>query len=94
MLIESVCVTSSNNRRAHPPCWPSLTLTKSLFLIDDDVFDLELDEEFDFSCEFASPENELQGQLYDIVSVLPADVKSKIRQEWVQQAVRGHLLRP
>lgn len=66
-------------------------LTKSLFLIDDEVFDLKLDEEFDFSCEFESLENELQGQLYDIVSVLPVDVKSKIHQEWVQDAVRGHL---
>ncbi|KAJ6625193.1 hypothetical protein B0H10DRAFT_2212199 [Mycena sp. CBHHK59/15] len=62
------------------------TLTKSLFLIDDEVFDLKLDEEFNFSCEFESPENKLQGQLYDIVSLLPVNVKSKIHQEWVQQA--------
>ncbi|KAJ6625204.1 hypothetical protein B0H10DRAFT_2212209 [Mycena sp. CBHHK59/15] len=62
------------------------TLTKSLFLIDNEVFDLKLDEEFNFSCEFESPENELQGPLYDIVSLLPVNVKSKIHQEWVQQA--------
>ncbi|KAF7344094.1 hypothetical protein MVEN_01699100 [Mycena venus] len=61
-------------------------LTKALFLIDDEVFDQKLDEEFDFSCEFESLDNELQGQLYDIVSVLPVDVKSKIHQEWVQRA--------
>ncbi|KAJ7500697.1 hypothetical protein B0H11DRAFT_2225091 [Mycena galericulata] len=59
---------------------------KAIFLIDEDVMNTEEDEDFDVDHEFDSSENELQGQLRDILAVLPDQVKPKIKQLWVQDS--------
>ncbi|KAJ7936801.1 hypothetical protein B0H13DRAFT_1852871 [Mycena leptocephala] len=61
-------------------------LTKAIFLIDNDVMSTEEDDSFDFDHEFDSIKSERQGQLRDILTVLPDDVKSKIKQRWVQDS--------
>jgi hypothetical protein len=67
-------------------------LTKAIFLIDDDVMSTEEDDSFDFDHEFDSIKSERQGQLRDILTVLPDDVKPKIKQRWVQDSVRNQFL--
>ncbi|KAJ7486612.1 hypothetical protein FB451DRAFT_1227644 [Mycena latifolia] len=64
----------------------SFAIQNALFLIDEDVMNMEEDEDFDFDHEFDSAQNELQGQLRDILAVLPGDVKPKITQRWVQDS--------
>jgi hypothetical protein len=64
-------------------------LTQAIFLIDDDVMNTEEDNSFDFDKEFDSTKSERQGQLRDILAILPDDVKPKIKQRWVQDSVRN-----
>ncbi|KAJ6627811.1 hypothetical protein B0H10DRAFT_310305 [Mycena sp. CBHHK59/15] len=59
---------------------------KAIFLIDEDVMNTDENEDFDVDHEFDSSENELQGQLRDILAVLPDQVKPKIKQLWVQDS--------
>ncbi|KAJ7608964.1 hypothetical protein DFH06DRAFT_1247177 [Mycena polygramma] len=59
---------------------------KALFVNDDAVFDTKPADDFDFDREFASSQNELQGQIRDILAVLPDSVRPKIDQEWVQDS--------
>ncbi|KAJ6534561.1 hypothetical protein B0H10DRAFT_2246888 [Mycena sp. CBHHK59/15] len=59
---------------------------KAIFLIDDDIMNTDENEDFDVDHEFDSSENELQGQLRDILAVLPDQVKPKIKQLWVQDS--------
>ncbi|KAJ7863382.1 hypothetical protein B0H13DRAFT_2354218 [Mycena leptocephala] len=61
-------------------------LTQAIFLIDDDVMNTEEDNSFDFDKEFDSTKSERQGQLRDILAILPDDVKPKIKQRWVQDS--------
>ncbi|KAJ7095547.1 hypothetical protein C8R44DRAFT_749104 [Mycena epipterygia] len=61
-------------------------IQKALFLIDDDIMNTQEDKDFDIDQEFASTNNERQGQLRDILSVLPDDVQPKINQPWVQDS--------
>ncbi|KAJ7429680.1 hypothetical protein FB451DRAFT_1575413 [Mycena latifolia] len=58
----------------------------ALFLIDDEVMNMEEDENFDAAHEFDSTESERQGQLRDILAVLPDKLKPKISQSWVQDS--------
>jgi hypothetical protein len=64
---------------------------QAIFLIDDDVMNTE-DANFDFDKEFDFTKSEQQGQLRDILTILPDDVKPKIKQRWVQDSVRNQLL--
>ncbi|KAJ7817726.1 hypothetical protein B0H13DRAFT_2379460 [Mycena leptocephala] len=61
-------------------------LTQAIFLIDDDVMNTEEDNSFDFDKEFSSTKSEREGQLRDILAILPDDVKQKIKQRWVQDS--------
>ncbi|KAJ7915927.1 hypothetical protein B0H13DRAFT_1871670 [Mycena leptocephala] len=60
-------------------------LMQAIFLIDDDVMNTE-DANFDFDKEFDFTKSEQQGQLCDILTILPDDVKPKIKQRWVQDS--------
>ncbi|KAJ7774482.1 hypothetical protein DFH07DRAFT_952185 [Mycena maculata] len=62
-------------------------IQNALFLIDDDVLNTKQDPDFDLDHEYDSPKTERQGQLRDILEVLPDDVKPKISQTWVQDSV-------
>ncbi|KAJ7777850.1 hypothetical protein DFH07DRAFT_766083 [Mycena maculata] len=64
----------------------NFTITRSLFLIDHAVFTTEPDFNFNYDHEFDSTENELKGQLCDILAVLPESVRPKINQQWVQDS--------
>ncbi|KAJ7710512.1 hypothetical protein B0H17DRAFT_1324231 [Mycena rosella] len=64
----------------------SFAIQKALFLIDDDILDTEETQDFDIDQEFDSTENECQGQLRDILALLPNDVRPKISQPWVQDS--------
>ncbi|KAJ7745565.1 hypothetical protein DFH07DRAFT_776677 [Mycena maculata] len=59
---------------------------KAILLINEDIMNTEENEDFDVDHEFDSSENELQGQLRDILAVLPDHVKPKIKQLWVQDS--------
>lgn len=63
-------------------------IRKAIFLLDDDVMNTQEDDDFDIDQEFASADNERQGQLRDILAFLPDDVQPKIEQPWVQDSVR------
>ncbi|KAJ7136491.1 hypothetical protein C8R43DRAFT_1109967 [Mycena crocata] len=58
----------------------------ALFLIDDEVLNTAEDESFDPDHEFDSAENEIQGQLRDVLAVLPDDLRPKLNQPWVQDS--------
>ncbi|KAJ7811932.1 hypothetical protein B0H13DRAFT_2383572 [Mycena leptocephala] len=61
-------------------------LTEAIFLIDDDIMDTVADTSFDFAKEFDSSKNERQGQLRDILAILPDDVRPKVNKRWVQDS--------
>jgi hypothetical protein len=67
-------------------------LTEAIFLIDDDIMDTVADASFDFAKEFDSSKNERQGQLRDILAILPDDVRPKVNKRWVQDSVRNQSL--
>ncbi|KAJ7214382.1 hypothetical protein GGX14DRAFT_562597 [Mycena pura] len=48
---------------------------EALFLVDPDVFTVDIDEDFDPRDEFSSDKNKIQGQLRQIMHYLPDDVK-------------------
>jgi hypothetical protein len=62
-------------------------ILKALFLIENGISITEEDEDFDVDHEFDSTDNELQGELRDILALLPNDVRPKIDQSWVQDSV-------
>ncbi|KAJ6475132.1 hypothetical protein C8R47DRAFT_1143607 [Mycena vitilis] len=61
-------------------------LRNAIFLIDDDVLNTKHDPDFDLHREYESSRTERQGQLHDILEVLPEDVRPKISHTWVQDS--------
>ncbi|KAJ7698857.1 hypothetical protein B0H14DRAFT_2649340 [Mycena olivaceomarginata] len=59
-------------------------IQKALVLIENGISTTEEDEDFDVDHEFDSTDNELQGELHNILALLPNDVRPKINQSWVQ----------
>ncbi|KAJ7714999.1 hypothetical protein B0H14DRAFT_2644293 [Mycena olivaceomarginata] len=53
-------------------CSPS---KKAFFLVDDTVFEVEEDEDFDEGTEFSTDKNKIQGQLHQVLRYLPNDAK-------------------
>ncbi|KAJ7074984.1 hypothetical protein B0H15DRAFT_806493 [Mycena belliarum] len=64
----------------------NFAIQKALFLVDSEVFETKEDQDFDANREFDSIENERQGQLHDILGLLPDEVRPKINQLWVQDS--------
>ncbi|KAJ6550959.1 hypothetical protein DFH09DRAFT_1319532 [Mycena vulgaris] len=61
-------------------------IQNALFLIDDEVLNTKQDPDFDLDHEYDSSKTERQGQLHDILEVLPDEVEPKISQTWVQDS--------
>ncbi|KAJ7800008.1 hypothetical protein B0H14DRAFT_3491120 [Mycena olivaceomarginata] len=57
---------------------------KALFLIENGISITEEDEDFDIDHEFDSTNNELQGELHNILALLSNNVRPKINESWVQ----------
>jgi hypothetical protein len=51
------------------------TIQEALFLVDDTVFEVEEDEDFDEGTEFSTDKNKTQGQLRQVLRYLPNDAK-------------------
>ncbi|KAJ7864478.1 hypothetical protein B0H14DRAFT_3133722 [Mycena olivaceomarginata] len=51
------------------------TIQEALFLVDDSVFEVDEDEDFDESAEFTTDKNKIQGQLRQVLRYLPNDAK-------------------
>lgn len=66
-------------------------IQKALFLIDEEVMSLEEDENFDFSREFEARYLEIQGQLQDILHILPVDARPARKELWIQGAVSARI---
>jgi hypothetical protein len=65
-------------------------LLKSLFFVDDErVWAVQKDEMFTRTKEFDSDEGRIQGQLLDVLDVLPEDVHEWRQDEWLSLAVRS-----
>ncbi|KAJ7867919.1 hypothetical protein B0H14DRAFT_2730553 [Mycena olivaceomarginata] len=63
------------------------SLLKSLFFIDDErVWVAELDDKFNRIEEFDSEDGRIQGQILDVLDVLPDDVKQWRQEEWLSLA--------
>ncbi|KAJ7886229.1 hypothetical protein B0H14DRAFT_1323110 [Mycena olivaceomarginata] len=66
-------------------------LLKSLFFIDDErVWAVQKDETFNRTKEFDSDEGRIQGQLLDVLDVLPEDVHEWRQDEWLSLATTAH----
>ncbi|KAJ7214957.1 hypothetical protein GGX14DRAFT_295729, partial [Mycena pura] len=67
-------------------------LTKAMFIVDETVWTVEEDDDFDFANEFVSLDTQIQGQLRDILDALPDDIKSKRKQEWIAKSFGDGIL--
>jgi hypothetical protein len=67
-------------------------IQEALFLVDIDIFTVELDDEFDAIHEFATEKNRVQGQLRQILKYLPADVLHLRKTDLISGAVCGTVL--
>jgi hypothetical protein len=65
------------------------TIQEALFLVDDSVFEVDEDEDFDESAEFTTDKNKIQGQLRQVLRYLPNDAKPFRSTTLVSGAVRG-----
>ncbi|KAJ7824188.1 hypothetical protein B0H14DRAFT_2597424 [Mycena olivaceomarginata] len=51
------------------------TIQEALFLVDNTMFEVEEDEDFDEGAEFSTDKNKIQGQLRQVLRYLPNDAK-------------------
>jgi hypothetical protein len=59
------------------------------FLVDARlIWTVELKEDFDFAVEFESKANKVQGQLHDLIALLPSDAVPLRTEPWIAGAVR------
>ncbi|KAJ7822963.1 hypothetical protein B0H14DRAFT_3875350 [Mycena olivaceomarginata] len=66
-------------------------LLKSLFFVDDErVWAVQKDEMFTRTKEFDSDEGRVQGQLLDVLNVLPENVHQWRQYEWLSLATTAH----
>ncbi|KAJ7709138.1 hypothetical protein B0H14DRAFT_3525296 [Mycena olivaceomarginata] len=60
---------------------------KALHLVDSRLtWTVDLDEEFDFAAEFESKADKVQGQLHDVIALLPSDAVPLRTQPWIAGA--------
>ncbi|KAJ7346417.1 hypothetical protein DFH08DRAFT_1081173 [Mycena albidolilacea] len=62
-------------------------VVEALFLVDARlIWTVELKEDFDFAFEFQSKANKVQGQLHDVIALLPSDAVSLRTEPWIAGA--------
>ena len=61
-------------------------------MIDDDIFVVDEDEDFNPNDEFTSGKNKIQGQLHQVLQFLPDDVKHLRTTELISGMVHGYFL--
>ncbi|KAJ7606245.1 hypothetical protein FB45DRAFT_878742 [Roridomyces roridus] len=79
-----------NQAIANPRPARNVGVTIALFVFDEEsLWSVDQDERFDLSQEFKSDDNRVQGQILDVLAVLPADVRALRQEEWVGRFTDG-----